>query len=78
MLSLLRKKNLLKKYYFKINIEKNIPHGSGLGGGSSNAAHLLSYINIKKKLKLVLLLVSQQTLFIINFLSILYVKKVII
>ena len=52
MLSLLRKKNLLKKYYFKINIEKNIPHGSGLGGGSSNAAHLLSYINIKKKLKL--------------------------
>ena len=34
---------------FKINIEKNIPHGSGLGGGSTNAASLLNYFASKKR-----------------------------
>ena len=43
VLNLLRKKNLLENQSFKINIKKNIPHGSGLGGGSSNAASLLNY-----------------------------------
>jgi len=52
ILNLLRKKKLLKNQTFKINIQKNIPHGSGLGGASSNAANLLNYFNNKMKLKL--------------------------
>ena len=52
VINLLRKNKFLKKYRFKINIQKNIPHGSGLGGGSSNAADLLNYFNSKMKLKI--------------------------
>jgi len=52
VLNLLRKNKILKNQSFKINIQKNIPHGSGLGGGSSNAADLLNYFNSKMKLKL--------------------------
>ena len=52
-LNLLRHRKLLKKKHFKINVQKNIPHGSGLGGGSSNAAILLnslkSLMNLKVK-----------------------------
>ena len=48
----LREKNFLKKQAFKINIQKNIPHGSGLGGGSSNAADLLNFFNKNMYLKL--------------------------
>ena len=52
VLDLLRRNKLLENQAFKINIQKNIPHGSGLGGGSSNAADLLNYFNSKMKLKL--------------------------
>ena len=52
VLELLRKKNLIKNQSFKINVKKNIPHGSGLGGGSSNASSLLNYFNNKMRLKL--------------------------
>ena len=52
VLNLLRNKKLLENQAFKINIKKNIPHGSGLGGGSSNAADLLNYFNLRMKLKL--------------------------
>ena len=52
VLNLLRSTKLLANQAFKINVQKNIPHGSGLGGGSSNAADLLNYFNSKMKLKL--------------------------
>ena len=52
VLSLLRKNQMVENQVFKINIQKNIPHGSGLGGGSSNAADLLNYFNSKMRLKL--------------------------
>ncbi len=52
VLDLLRKKKLIKKQSFKIYIKKNIPQGSGLGGGSANASTLLNYFNYKMKLKL--------------------------
>jgi len=52
ILNLLRRTKLIKNQAFKINIEKNIPHGSGLGGGSSNAANLLNYFDSNMGLKL--------------------------
>ena len=45
VLYLLRKRNFFQKQAFKIIIKKNIPHGSGLGSGSSNAASLLNFFN---------------------------------
>ena len=52
VLDLLKKKGLLKKKFFTINVEKNIPHGSGLGGGSANAADFLKFLNNKMHLRL--------------------------
>jgi len=52
MLKLLRKDNLIKKQSFKINIKKNIPHGSGLGGGSANSADILNFLNLRMRLNL--------------------------
>ncbi|MDI6851363.1 MAG: 4-(cytidine 5'-diphospho)-2-C-methyl-D-erythritol kinase [bacterium] len=37
---------------YKIEIKKNIPVGSGLGGASSNAAYFLKYLNEKRGLNL--------------------------
>ncbi len=48
LLDILDKKIVLKKKY-KIQVKKNIPQQSGLGGGSMNAAFLLNYF-LKKKI----------------------------
>ena len=51
-----KNENGLKKNY-KINIEKNIPTGAGLGGGSSNAATMIKFfweeLNIKPDYRLI-------------------------
>ena len=52
VLQLLRKRRLLKREKFHIKVQKNIPLGSGLGGGSSNAASLLNFFNKKLSGKL--------------------------
>ena len=52
VLFLLRNKKYIKKEFFRINVKKNIPHGSGLGGGSSNAASLINFFNSKMNLKI--------------------------
>ena len=52
LLNILRRNKLLRNQVFKINVQKNIPHGAGLGSASSNAADLLNYFDSKMKLKL--------------------------
>ena len=48
LLKFLEKKNFLKTQKFIIEVKKNIPVKSGLGGGSMNAASILSYFKKKK------------------------------
>lgn len=49
-LTILRQKKMLEKNLkYKVNIYKNIPVFSGLGGSASNAAYILKYL-IKKKI----------------------------
>ena len=52
VLKILRKRGCLKNKVFKIYVEKNIPHGSGLGGGSADAAVLINFFNKKMNLNL--------------------------
>ena len=49
LLKLLDKRNLLNNQKFEIEIVKNIPQKSGMGGGSMNAASLINFF-IKKKI----------------------------
>ena len=49
LVEILEKKKMLKNKKFKIKINKKIPSKAGLGGGSMNAASILSYF-VKKKI----------------------------
>ena len=49
LLKLLEEKKLIKDEKFEINVTKNIPQKSGMGGGSMNAASILNYL-IKKRI----------------------------
>ena len=49
LLKLLEEKKLIKDEKFEINVTKNIPQKSGMGGGSMNAASVLNYL-IKKRI----------------------------
>lgn len=50
-LDLLRQMGYISKYYI-IDIYKHIPLGSGLGGGSSNAAEVINYVLNEENVKL--------------------------
>ena len=52
LLEILEEKNYLKNKKFKIKINKKIPIKAGLGGGSMNAASILSYFVKKKIIKI--------------------------
>ena len=52
LLKLLDEKNLLNNQKFDIKIVKNIPQEAGMGGGSMNAASLISFFINKKILKI--------------------------
>ena len=51
LLKLLEKKKIINQK-FEINIKKNIPQKSGMGGGSMNAATILSYFMKKRILNI--------------------------
>ena len=50
LLELLDSKKYLHNKKLEIKLIKNIPHSSGLGGGSMNAAYLMKFL-LKKKMK---------------------------
>ena len=52
LLQIIDKKKLSNEKKFEINIIKNIPQKSGMGGGSMNAASLLNFLIKKKIIKL--------------------------
>ena len=54
ILDYLKKKKLIRDYY-NVKVKKKIPIGSGLGGGSSNAATITKYLINKSKINLKLI-----------------------
>ena len=52
LFNILDEQKLLNNNKFQINIKKNIPQEAGLGGGSMNAANILSFLIKKKFVKL--------------------------
>ena len=52
LLAILDKKKLLNNQKFQIQIKKNIPQKSGMGGGSMNAARLLKFFIDKNYFKI--------------------------
>ena len=52
LLNLLEKRKIIKNTKFKIDIEKNIPQKSGMGGGSMNAASIMSHLMKKGIIKI--------------------------
>ena len=52
LLKILDKKKLLNDRKFIIHVDKSIPHKSGLGGGSMNAASILKYFVEKKIIRI--------------------------
>jgi 4-diphosphocytidyl-2-C-methyl-D-erythritol kinase len=52
LLKILDEKKMLNGKKFQIRIKKNIPQQSGLGGGSMNAANILSFFVKKKVIKI--------------------------
>ena len=52
LLKILDKKELLKNKKYFINIKKNIPQMSGMGGGSINAATVFNYLIYKHKIQI--------------------------
>ena len=52
LLNILKKYPKFNRYKFKIKIIKNLPQGSGLGGGSADASVLLNFFNKNLKLDL--------------------------
>ncbi len=52
LLKVLDKKKFLKNRKFQIKIKKNIPQKAGLGGGSMNAASILSFLIKKNFIKI--------------------------
>ncbi|MFN4220506.1 MAG: hypothetical protein ACK4GJ_06290 [bacterium] len=52
LFDILQSFNGIPKYFVDINLQKNIPLGGGLGGGSSNAASILFFLYSKKIINL--------------------------
>ena len=52
MFDILDERKLLDNKKFQVKIKKNIPQEAGLGGGSMNAANILSFLIKKKFIKL--------------------------
>ncbi|WP_269077224.1 GHMP family kinase ATP-binding protein [Spiroplasma taiwanense] len=74
VLEILRKHKVIKNFY-SITLKKNIPLGSGLGGGSSNAISVAkAFTNNKKILKKIAKKIGMDCYFFIKEFNTAYVK----